>query len=216
MRRAFSRSKLTLPHMIGTTFTHYRIIEKIGEGGMGVVYKAQDPRLGRLVAIKVLPPHCVADADRKARFVREARAASALNHPHIVTIHDIGSADGIDFIAMEFVDGSTLDRLIGPSGLSTARAIDIAVQVAEALDKAHRAGIVHRDLKPSNIMVSADGFVKVVDFGLAKLLEPPVAPTDPTTLAMRAAAHTTEGLIAGTGRLHVAGTGRGPACRRSE
>ena len=184
--------------MIGTTFTHYRIIEKIGEGGMGVVYKAQDPRLGRLVAIKVLSPHRVADADRKARFVREARAASALNHPHIVTIHDIGSADGIDFIAMEFVDGSTLDRQIGPSGLSTARAIDIAVQVAEALDKAHRAGIVHRDLKPSNIMVSADGLVKVVDFGLAKLLEPPVAATDTTTLAMGAAAHSTEGFIVGT------------------
>jgi serine/threonine protein kinase len=184
--------------MIGTTFTHYRILEKIGEGGMGVVYKAQDPRLGRLVAIKVLSPHRVADADRKARFVREARAASALNHPHIVTIHDIGSADGIDFIAMEFVDGSTLDRQIGPSGLSTARAVDIAVQVAEALDKAHRAGIVHRDLKPSNIMVSADGFVKVVDFGLAKLLEPPAAATDTTTLAMGAAAHSTEGFIVGT------------------
>jgi Tol biopolymer transport system component/tRNA A-37 threonylcarbamoyl transferase component Bud32 len=184
--------------MIGTTFTHYRILEQIGEGGMGVVYKARDLRLGRLVAIKVLSPHRVADADRKARFVQEARAASALNHPHIVTIHDIGSSNGIDYIAMEFVEGSTLDRQIGPSGLPTGRAIDIALQVAEALDKAHRAGIVHRDLKPSNIMVSADGQVKVVDFGLAKLLEPPVAATDTTTLAMGAAAHTTEGVIAGT------------------
>ena len=107
--------------MIGTTFTHYRIIEKIGEGGMGVVYKAQDPRLGRLVAIKVLSPHCVADADRKARFVREARAASALNHLHIVTIDDIGSADGIDFIAMEFVDGSTLDKQMGRPAVDRAR-----------------------------------------------------------------------------------------------
>ncbi len=158
--------------MIGSTLGHYRILEKLGEGGMGVVYKAQDLHLDRPVALKVLPPEKVADPDRKRRFVQEAKAASALNHPHIVHIYDIDQADGTDFIAMEYVAGTTLDQRIGRHGVRLNEALKYAVQIADALAKAHAAGIVHRDLKPTNIMVSADGVVKVLDFGLAKLIEP--------------------------------------------
>ena len=153
--------------MIGRTISHYEIREKLGEGGMGVVYKAFDTRLGRMVALKVLPPEKVADADRKRRFVQEAKAASALNHPNIITIHDIDSADGIDFIAMEFVAGKTLDRLIPRHGLRLNEVLKYSVQIADALAAAHAAGIVHRDLKPGNVMVTEPGLVKVLDFGLA-------------------------------------------------
>ena len=158
--------------MIGKKLQHYEIVAKLGEGGMGVVYKARDVRLDRFVALKVLPPEKVADPDRKRRFMQEARAASALNHPNIITVHDIGEADGMTFIAMECVEGRTLDQLIGPKGLKLDEAIKLAVQIAGALAKAHAAGIVHRDLKPSNVMVTGDGLVKVLDFGLAKLSEP--------------------------------------------
>src|SRR6476619_5788716 len=144
----------------------------IGRGGMGVVYKARDSHLDRFVAIKVLPPEKVADPERKRRFVQEAKAASALNHPNIIHIYDIAEADGIPFIAMEYVAGKTLGEITGRKGLRVAVALRYGVQIAEALDKAHSAGIIHRDLKPSNIMVTADGLVKVLDFGLAKLTEP--------------------------------------------
>jgi serine/threonine protein kinase len=158
--------------LIGRTLGHYEVIEKAGEGGMGAVYKARDIRLGRTVALKTLPGESVANPERKQRFALEARAASALNHPNIITIYDIDVADGVDFIAMEYVAGHTLADLIPPGGMEPARAIQFAAQIADALATAHQSGIVHRDLKPSNIMVNQQGRVKVLDFGLAKLIEP--------------------------------------------
>jgi len=157
--------------MIGRTVLHYQIVEMLGCGGMGVVYKATDMHLDRFVAIKVLPPEKVADPERKRRFAQEAKAASALNHPNIVHIYDIAEADGMQFIAMEYVPGKTLDQMIGRKGLGLNEALKYAAQIADALAKAHSAGIVHRDLKPSNVMVTAHGLVKVLDFGLAKLTE---------------------------------------------
>jgi serine/threonine protein kinase len=188
---------------IGRTISHYEITEKLGEGGMGVVYKARDSRLKRFVALKVLPPEKVTDPDRKQRFVQEAQSASALNHPNIVTVHDIGQSDGVDFIGMEYVEGSTLGELIGQKGLKLNEALKVAIQIADALAKAHAAGIVHRDLKPGNVTVTADGRVKVLDFGLAKLTEAaPASPEDPTVTA----AQSTElGMIVGTAA----------SCRRS-
>jgi serine/threonine protein kinase/Tol biopolymer transport system component len=153
------------------TLSHYRDLEKIGQGGMGVVYRARDSRLERDVALKVMHAHRMADDVRRRRFVQEARAASALNHPGIVTIHDIGSADGIDFMVMEYVRGRGLDTLISRQGMPLREALRVAIQIADALARAHAAGIVHRDVKPSNVMVGADGAVKVLDFGLAKLVE---------------------------------------------
>jgi len=158
--------------MIGQTLGHYRILSKLGEGGMGVVYSARDAHLDRRVAIKVLPAQAVANPERKRRFVQEAKAASALSHPNIITIYDISQADGVDFIAMEYVSGKTLEDLIRPKGLALGEALKYAVQIADALASAHAAGIVHRDLKPANIMVNEKGLVKVLDFGLAKLTEP--------------------------------------------
>jgi Tol biopolymer transport system component len=182
--------------VIGQTISHYHIIEKLGEGGMGVVYKARDTRLDRFVAIKVLPAEMVADAERKQRFVQEAKAASSLNHPNIITIYDIGQAEGIDFIAMECVIGKTLDRLIPRRGMRLNETLKYAVQIADALARAHSAGIVHRDLKPGNIMVNEHGLVKVLDFGLAKLTEPTPASDDESTRTMRPT--TEEGRIVGT------------------
>src|SRR5690349_14554246 len=130
--------------MIGTTVSHYRILEKLGSGGMGVVYKARDTHLDRFIAIKVLPPEKVADPERRRRFTQEAKAASALNHPNIITIYDIDQATGVDFIAMEYVAGKTLDRLIPRHGLRLNEALQLAVQIADALARAHSAGILHR------------------------------------------------------------------------
>ncbi len=157
--------------MTGQRLLHYEIVERLGEGGMGVVYKARDTHLDRFVAIKVLPPERVADPSRKARFIQEAKAASSLNHPNIITIHDISSDAGHDFIAMEYVAGRTLDQLIPRKGMRLNEALKIAEQIADALSRAHGAGIVHRDLKPANIMVDEHGQTKVLDFGLAKLTE---------------------------------------------
>ena len=148
---------------------HFSLLEKIGEGGMGRVYKARDKRLDRFVAIKLLAEARSTDADRRARFVQEAKAASALNHPNIITIHEIGEQDGQTFIVMELVDGKPLNELIPRKGMRITAALGIAAQVADALSAAHAAGIVHRDLKPANIMVDAQGRAKVLDFGLAKL-----------------------------------------------
>ncbi len=153
--------------MIGRRLGHFEITGAIGAGGMGVVYKATDLKLQRTVALKLLPPELAADRDRRSRFEREARAASALNHPNIVTVHEIDSADGVDFIAMELVEGETLDALI-ERGLAVDRALGYAAQIGEALAAAHAAGIVHRDLKPRNVIVKPAGQVKVLDFGLAK------------------------------------------------
>jgi eukaryotic-like serine/threonine-protein kinase len=190
--------------MIGQTLGHYRIDSKLGEGGMGVVYRAFDTHLDRAVAIKVLRPDATASPDRKRRFVQEAKSASALNHPGIVHIYDIDSAnlpDGpTDFIAMEFVPGKTLDQHIGKSGLSLKDALKYGIQIADALARAHAAGIVHRDLKPANIIVADDGRVKLLDFGLAKLTE--VIDGDPegaaATMAGKETPQTEEGAILGT------------------
>jgi Tol biopolymer transport system component/predicted Ser/Thr protein kinase len=162
--------------MIGQRISHYQILEKLGEGGMGVVYKARDTHLDRFVALKILPAEKVADPDRRRHFVQEAKAASALNHPHIVTIYDIDEEDGVHFIAMEYVDGKTLDQLIPRHGMRLNEALKVAVQMADALAAAHEAGIVHRDLKPGNLTVTGKGQAKVLDFGLAKLMHVYPAP----------------------------------------
>lgn len=184
---------------IGQTLSHYEILEKLGEGGMGVVYKARDIRLERLVAIKILPPERVADADRTRRFVQEAKAVSALNHPNIVTIYEIADTNGADFMVMEYVAGKTLDETIRRHGLRLSEALKFAVQMADALAAAHAAGIVHRDVKPSNVMVSDKGHVKVLDFGLAKLTERAESDEAATrTLQGVASPMTEEGTVLGT------------------
>jgi eukaryotic-like serine/threonine-protein kinase len=154
----------------GSKLGPYEVLSLVGAGGMGEVYRARDPRLGREVAIKVLPAERMADESRRRRFVQEARAASALSHPNIVTIHEIESADGVDFIVMEYVPGKTLDALIPRQGMRLAEVLRIAIPVADAVARAHAAGIVHRDLKPANVVVGSEGVVKVLDFGLAKLV----------------------------------------------
>jgi len=182
--------------MLGKTLGHYRVVEQTGAGGMGVVYKARDLHLDRFVALKVLPPEKVADPDRKRRFVQEAKAASALNHPNIVTIFDIAQDQETDFIAMEYVDGRTLEQVIPPRGLRLDETLKYAIPIADALTRAHSAGIVHRDLKPSNIMVDAHGVVRLLDFGLAKLAE--AAPSGADESTRTAAAMTSEGFVVGT------------------
>jgi Tol biopolymer transport system component len=180
------------------TLLHYNILEKLGEGGMGVVWKARDTHLDRFVAVKVLPVEKLKDTERQRRFVQEAKAASALNHPNIVHIYDIAEAEGTPFIAMEYVAGKTLDQTIGRKGLRVSEVLRYSVQIADALEKAHTAGIVHRNLKPSNIMVTADGLVKILDFGLAKLTEPASGDFGETRTVREAGAATEEGAIVRT------------------
>jgi eukaryotic-like serine/threonine-protein kinase len=186
--------------MKDVTLSHYTILEKLGEGGMGVVWKARDERLDRVVAIKILEPGKVLDHDRKLRFVQEAKAASALNHPNIVTIHEIDSAGGHEFMVMEYIKGKPLSELIRREvGMPLQEALRCAIAITDALAAAHAAGIVHRDLKPANIMVTEGGLVKLLDFGLAKLIEPAESPTssdDATTLFM--SPKTEQGTILGT------------------
>src|SRR5256885_1836431 len=190
--------------MIGQTLGHFRIDSKLGEGGMGVVYRAFDTHLDRAVAIKVLRPDATASPERKRRFVQEAKSASALNHPGIIHIYDIDTADlpdgPTDFIAMEFVPGKTLDQYIGKTGLNLKDTLKYGIQVADALARAHPAGIVHRDLKPANIIVGDDGRVKLLDFGLAKLTERTDEDPDAATATMAAQERplTEEGTIIGT------------------
>jgi serine/threonine protein kinase len=156
---------------VGQQVGSYQILSLLGSGGMGVVYKARDIRLKRFVAIKVLPADQISDPERRRRFIQEARAASALNHPNIITIYEIGREQDTDFIAMEYVNGKTLDQRIPRKGMKLNEALKVAIQTADALAKAHSAGIIHRDLKPTNVMVTDEGQVKVLDFGLAKLTE---------------------------------------------
>src|ERR1041385_6304409 len=156
----------------GTKLGRYEIRAKIGEGGMGEVYLAEDTKLNRKVAIKILPAEVAADQDRMRRFVQEAKAAAALNHPNIAHIYEIGEADGLNFIAMEFIDGYTLRQLIHGGQTDLAKLLRYLQHAAEGLAKAHAVGIVHRDLKPDNVMITRDAHAKVLDFGLAKLVEP--------------------------------------------
>ena len=157
--------------MEGQTLSHYRVLEKLGGGGMGVVYKALDTNLDRHVALKFLPPELTRDDEARTRFMQEAKAASALDHPNICTIHEIDSTpDGQLFIAMGYYEGETLKERVANGPLAIEEALDIAIQVAQGLSKAHESGIVHRDIKPANLIVTKDGLVKIVDFGIAKLL----------------------------------------------
>src|SRR5262249_32187508 len=185
---------------IGAHLNHYEIITPLGAGGMGEVYLARDTRLERKVALKLLPAEFTRDRDRVRRFIQEAKAASSLNHPNIITVHEIGEADGLQFIAAEFIDGETLRRLIQREKLSLTGALDLAIQIATALNAAHEAGIIHRDIKPENVMARRDGIVKVLDFGLAKLTER--QPIEPFELDKEAATlakvSTDPGVVMGT------------------
>ncbi len=191
--KALARESAT--DLTGHTLSHYTIVEKIAEGGMGVVYRARDTHLDREIALKILTPEKLLDPDRKRRFVQEAKAASGLNHPNIVVIHDIGVAEGVTFIAMEYVQGRTLNELIRGGRITLTEILRYGVQIADALTAAHRSRIIHRDIKPANIMVKDSGLVKVLDFGLAKLTDFGESDKDKVMLSGR---NTQPGIVLGT------------------
>jgi DNA helicase-2/ATP-dependent DNA helicase PcrA len=182
----------------GTIIAHYRILEPLGVGGMGEVYKAYDEKLDRIVALKLLPPEAVSNPDRRRRFLQEARAASALNHPHVLTVYEIGEADGRHFITMEYIQGETLRQKIVARSLATIEALEIAIQIADGLAKAHEHGIIHRDLKPENLMISRDGYAKILDFGLAKLIPRERAASADSTKKTLIHVKTQMGMLMGT------------------
>src|SRR6185503_13590134 len=182
----------------GQMINRYRITGLLGAGGMGEVYLAEDIRLGRRIALKLLPARFTNDKDRLRRFQQEARTASALNHPNILTVHEIELDGELNYIATEFIDGRTLTQQMAEQPLSLKQTIDVAIQLASALDAAHTAGIVHRDIKPDNVMLRSDGYVKILDFGLAKLTERPASEFDPG--AAESAVTTNPGIVLGTPR----------------
>src|SRR5256712_11071339 len=183
-----------------TSLSHYRIVSRIAAGSMGEVYLAQDTKLDRKIALKILPADLAANQDRMERFVREAKSAAALNHPNIATIHEIGESDGVNFIAMEFIDGATLREKIHQEQTDLRKLLRYLQHCAEGLAKAHAAGIVHRDLKADNIMVTRDGHAKILDFGLAKLIEqPPMSGGDSSEVATAVMPqHSSPGAVMGT------------------
>jgi eukaryotic-like serine/threonine-protein kinase len=190
MRRRGSRA------VVGRTLAHYRINAVLGAGGMGEVYRATDTKLAREIALNVLPPDLANDSDRLARFQREARAVAALNHPNLVTLFSVEESENVHFITMELIEGQRLDQLISANSLPTDRIIEIAGAIAEALTAAHEKAIVHRDLKPANVMVTNEGRVKVLDFGLAKDVGAAAANANDATVT--SAGHTQAGTVMGT------------------
>ena len=203
--------------MIGRTLKNYVVEEMLGRGGMGVVYRARDTRLNRPVALKVLPPELVKDEDRRRRFIQEARAASAVNHPAIAQIYEIEEGEDLTYIVMEYVDGSTVRQLVAKGDLDIVSAVEVAVQVGEALARAHEAGIIHRDIKSDNIMVTRDGHPKILDFGLAKLLDVSTTSDEKRASQMETLARTQAGMIVGTLSYMSPEQARGlPADKRSD
>src|ERR1700674_4597401 len=186
-----------MPIALGTRFGPYEIISAAGAGGMGEVYRAKDTRLDRLVALKVLPPELAHNPEKRQRFEREARSISTLSHPHICTLHDIGQQDGVDYLVLEYLEGETLEKKLEKGSLQAPEVLKYAIELADALDKAHQQGIIHRDIKPGNIMLTKSG-VKLMDFGLAKLKSDPVPVADALTEMTADKKLTAEGTILGT------------------
>jgi serine/threonine protein kinase len=184
--------------MIGQTISHYRVLRVLGEGGMGVVYEAEDVRLGRHVALKFIVHKALDRPDRVVRFEREARAASVLNHPNICTVHDVGEEGGHHFIAMELLEGESLDAILARGPLPPKRLLELATQIAEGLTAAHARNVIHRDIKPANVFVTSSGFAKIMDFGLAKVLQAAESLTGSEADATVTSGLTTPGITVGT------------------